>query len=170
MASGKYVGYKATNEILKAILDGYNKGVDHLLEKFLEKRKYSLQRTVDTLVSKGLIEFNGEILELTPAGLEIIDQEKIDEIFLKPQEWDGIWRIVAYDIPEDFRLERDYFRRRLKELGFTKIQGSMWLIPWDSKEEVAILAEFFKLTPFVMYLTTDYVPNQSRLKLKYGLR
>ncbi|MFA5934631.1 MAG: CRISPR-associated endonuclease Cas2 [Candidatus Paceibacterota bacterium] len=37
--------------------------------------------------------------------------------------------IVVYDIPEEKKKERDWFRRNLKRLGFIMIQRSIWVGP-----------------------------------------
>jgi DNA-binding transcriptional regulator PaaX len=170
MASGRYIAHRAQKEILLAILNGYNKGIDHLLDAIINRKRYSVNRSVNTLVENGLLELSGDKIELTERGLALVNHFQIEKITIGAQKWDGVWRIVAYDIPEELRHQRDNFRHRLRELGFTKIQGSMWLIPWECKEEIAILARYFNISPFVMYLLTDYVPNQTRLRQKYGLK
>ncbi len=37
--------------------------------------------------------------------------------------------IVIYDIPEEKKKERDWFRRHLKRFGFSMIQRSVWVGP-----------------------------------------
>jgi phenylacetic acid degradation operon negative regulatory protein len=40
--------------------------------------------------------------------------------------WDGVWRLVIFDIPESHKRVRDTLRRRLKEWGFNPWQKSVW--------------------------------------------
>lgn len=74
---------------------------------------------VDTEVDEGKI-----IIKLTELGDDSIfpDTEK---------EWDGKHRIVIYDIPEEKRVVRDLFRRRLKDWKFHKWQQSIWITKLD---------------------------------------
>lgn len=43
----------------------------------------------------------------------------------KPKTWDGYWRFLVFDIPEEMRLARGAFRDRLKQLGFIQFQQSI---------------------------------------------
>ncbi|MBI4036765.1 hypothetical protein HY386_02730 [Candidatus Daviesbacteria bacterium] len=75
------------------------------------------------------------IFKLTSAGEELTGYD--------PKEWDGKWRIVVFDIPEQKRLIRDLFRRNLKKWGFKHLQRSVWI----SKRDV-----FDKLTNYIQEL------------------
>ena len=63
----------------------------------------------------------------------------------RPKKWDGKIRIVAFDIPNAQRTKRNAFRRKLKELGFYSSQKSVWLHPFECKNEIKILQDFFGL-------------------------
>ena len=43
--------------------------------------------------------------------------------------WDGVWRLVAFDIPESSRALRTRLRRRLREFRFGWLQNSVWISP-----------------------------------------
>jgi phenylacetic acid degradation operon negative regulatory protein len=43
--------------------------------------------------------------------------------------WDGVWRIVAFDIPEVSSARRAKLRRRLHEHRFGWLQNSVWISP-----------------------------------------
>ncbi|MFA5337096.1 MAG: PaaX family transcriptional regulator C-terminal domain-containing protein [Candidatus Omnitrophota bacterium] len=47
------------------------------------------------------------------------------------KKWDGVWRLIIYDIPETKKSEREYLRNTLKLLGFGKIQDSCLASPYD---------------------------------------
>lgn len=55
--------------------------------------------------------------------------------------WDGKWRIVIFDIPEEERKDRDSLRFKLISLGFGKLQESVYITPLDV---LADLKEFLK--------------------------
>ena len=50
------------------------------------------------------------------------------------KDWDGKYRIVLFDIPENDRLIRDVLRNTLKGLGFVGWQKSVWISKKDVKE------------------------------------
>ncbi len=64
----------------------------------------------------------------------------------KPKKWDGIWRIVIFDIAHQHRLKREALRGLLKRLDFYQLQKSVWIHPYNCKSEVELLADFFGLT------------------------
>jgi phenylacetic acid degradation operon negative regulatory protein len=43
--------------------------------------------------------------------------------------WDGKWRVVVFDLPEDKRGLRNELRRQLKHARFGGLQGSVWVSP-----------------------------------------
>lgn len=161
---------KAQIEILKKLRDGYLSSVENLIEAFAGRTNKATIRSLNGLVKEELIVLGGERIYLSKRGKKLLSEIEKSEIAINiMDEWDGLWRIVAYDIPEELKKERDWFRRKLVELKFTKVQGSMWLYPYECKEEIAVLAQGLRLSPFVMYLTTDFVPGQQKYLKKYHL-
>lgn len=55
--------------------------------------------------------------------------------------WDGIWRIVAFDIPEKDASLRAALRRRLHEHRFGWLQNSVWISPDPIEEFRALMSE-----------------------------
>lgn len=45
------------------------------------------------------------------------------------RNWDGTWRIVAFDLPEFKHAVREKWRRELRRLKFGCLQGSVWVSP-----------------------------------------
>jgi len=52
-------------------------------------------------------------------------------IKMREKKWDGFWRVVVFDVPEEKRKERDALRLQLKKLGFGRLQDSTYLSPYD---------------------------------------
>jgi len=69
----------------------------------------------------------------------------IDLRITTPQKWDGLWRVVIFDIPDTQKIKRNAFRKKLKELGFYSLQKSVWLHPLDCNKEIDFLRNFFGL-------------------------
>ena len=90
-------------------------------------RKSALSKAIVRLRKRGLIETdkteaNRLILKLTDEGRTaiLLNEENIGN-------WDGKWRIVVFDIPEQKRLIRNLLRRNLKKWGFKHLQKSVWI-------------------------------------------
>ena len=86
------------------------------------RKKSSLVHAIRRLRKGGYIERDIDqgkiILKLTQLGRDYLGIE---------EDWDGKYRIVIWDIPENKRRIRDLFRRRLKEWGFRSWQRSVWV-------------------------------------------
>src|SRR3990167_8111483 len=120
------------------------------------RKKYAYRRSFRNIYDKNLIYLSGEKVKLSEKGRKLLDIVQSEEIKIKKHDWDGIWRIISYDIPEEKKKERDYFRRKLAELGFHELQKSMMVIPYECKEEIAVLAQNLGISPYVMHLITDH--------------
>lgn len=90
-------------------------------------RKPALSKAIARLKKRGLIaqekvEESGIILKLT-------DEGKTAAFLMSEnrQDWDGKWRVVIWDIPEQKRIIRNLFRRNLKKWGFKHFQKSVWI-------------------------------------------
>lgn len=77
------------------------------------------------------VEESGKVyLEITATGEKKIIR-KFPLIGLQNKKWDRKWRLVIYDIEEINRIQRNWLRRKLRQLGFGMIQRSVWLSPHD---------------------------------------
>ena len=57
------------------------------------------------------------------------------------QSWNRIWYIIAYDVPESKRIYRNALRGFLRRMRMGRLQGSVWVTPFDIRPEYADLAE-----------------------------
>lgn len=91
-----------------------------------ELNKSSLATAIRLLREGDLIEVgkdtDGIIIKLTQLGNDALGDLNFDT-----SKWDGVFRIVIFDIPEKQRVVRNLFRRRLKNWGFKNFQQSVWV-------------------------------------------
>ena len=171
---------KKEKEILRAVAEGVLTTLtifDHKLKytdfyknfMFDRRKRDIFNRTINRLEEKGLINLGGERVKLSENGIRVLELDEAWNIEIKKTKWQGTWQIVAYDIPEDFKKERDYLAAKLKELDFYRVQKSMWAYPYDCKEEIAMFVQSLHVAPFVIYLTTDKLPNQTKVKKHFDL-
>lgn len=108
---------------------------------------------------------------LTEAGKKKALEYNIDKIDIKiPSQWDRKWRIVFFDIPEKTRQARDALRSKLKELGFYEMQKSVFVFPFECRDEIDFIVEFFNIRPFVRYAEMINPTNEAQLKIHFDLK
>lgn len=137
-----------------------------ILKPFLKDESPSdIERLWQGLVRKKVVDLGGEQVNLSAKGKKLLAEIQFHEITIdKPLKWDGVWRLVSYDVPETQNRDRDDFRMTLKQWGFYQIQASLWVYPYECKEEVAVAAEHFEIAPFVIVMTTDVLPNEEEVE------
>lgn len=84
--------------------------------------------------------------------------------FKNPKMWDKKWRIILFDIPEDDRAFRDVLRSHLRELGFYKLQQSVFISPYPCEKQLLELISLYKVGSFVRIVTANWVDNEEKLK------
>ncbi|NIK23837.1 PaaX family transcriptional regulator C-terminal domain-containing protein [Paenibacillus lupini] len=94
----------------------------------------------------------------TPLG-----EEFIRIVNAKPglyeKEWDRQWCMVLFEIPESERRRRDSFRTELLQLGFGSLYKSVYVSPWDYREEVIRLGEQCDVSSYITVTNTSIVHN-----------
>lgn len=74
---------------------------------------------------------------LSERGAAIIAEEALwlDTFGQVEAQWDGLWSVVAFSIPESRRALRHTARSRLKWLGYAPLYDGMWISPRDTADE-----------------------------------
>jgi DNA-binding transcriptional regulator PaaX len=127
--------------------------LERAIFKWLKGKKYKRKKIYDAfyrLRKEGCVEIqkrNHQIyITLTEKGKKKAGWLQIDALKIKkPKKWDKKWRIVIFDIAQLKKLYREAFRGKLKELGFYPLQKSVWIYPYDCRDEIELLREFFGL-------------------------
>jgi len=140
-----------------------------------EWREFSgkrLKETVIRLKNRGLIDLrdiSGEkVFVLTEKGNKKIQRYIIDEMDIEiPKKWDGMWRIVIFDIPESRRGARQIFVKKLKDLGFCQIQRSVFVHPFECRDEIDFLKEALEIKDCATYIAADSISGDDKIKEFY---
>src|SRR3989344_826640 len=87
----------------------------------------------------------------------------------KPNRWDGAWRIVVFDIPEEKRKEREAFRIHLRTIGMRELQKSVMIHPYPCEDEINFLIELHQLRPFVRQIMATSIDTDLHLRKQFRL-
>jgi phenylacetic acid degradation operon negative regulatory protein len=130
------------------------------LGELLGKSGYSVRACVNRLARSGVLireesaqkaawyglSPQGETLAHEVAGKFV----RIHQIVESKHSWDGTWTLVSFDIPERIRERRDALRSRLREAGFGRLSGGVWIAPGDVSELAQSLAESLRVGDRIM--------------------
>lgn len=140
----------------------------------MRRRSYSASQLtggVSSLEKGGYIKRKGkQTVYLTPKGIREILKFQMKSKQLD-KKWDGKWRMVVFDIEETTRKDRDYLRRQLKWIGFEELQKSVWIFPYEIRDE---LREFIKMCRFefhgdVRFILADTIEPDALFRKKFNL-
>jgi DNA-binding transcriptional regulator PaaX len=87
----------------------------------------------------------------------------------KSKKWDKKWRVVLFDIPENKKRIRDALRYHLRRLEFYEFQKSVFIYPYDCKDEIDYVIEFYDIRKFVRFIVADFIDNELHLKKHFDL-
>jgi phenylacetic acid degradation operon negative regulatory protein len=73
---------------------------------------------------------------LTGRSIRMLDEGRTRIFDRGRDDWDGIWRMVIYAVPEESRAERDQVRRTLAWHGFGPLAAATWISPHPRLETV----------------------------------
>ncbi len=85
------------------------------------------------------------------------------------RDWDGSWRIVAFDIPETHKQERDGFRKKLRDVGFHALQQSVFICPYACKKELEFMMSVFGIERFVKIVEAKHISEEGELRKIFGM-
>lgn len=70
-------------------------------------------------------------------------------------KWDKKWRVVIFDIPQELHNKRNRFRKKLKSLGFYKIQKSVFVFPYPCENELAKYCSWLDISEYINIIDAD---------------
>ncbi|MEK7624015.1 MAG: hypothetical protein AAB408_05135 [Patescibacteria group bacterium] len=134
----------------------------------------SAAKSLENLKRRGLITLvksrSGYYLKLTPTGqIELLAYETKKKVLQTPKRWDKKWRLLIFDIEERHRLQRDQVRHTLIELGFYRLQDSVWVYPYDCEIVLELLRTKYHVRHEALFVRADYLSNDFWLRQHFSL-
>ena len=160
-------GVDAVMRLVGKLIDDYEgKGVANYHE-------YQIKAALRYLKSRKLIDiqrqYQKDVFTLTKLGRLRVRKLLKSFGIRKPKKWDGKWRMIIFDIPHTKKSESDIFRQRLKNLGLANLQKSIWIHPFDCKDQIYYLAGNLFITPYVRYIVAEEVTGEADLRKRFEL-
>lgn len=84
--------------------------------------------TVSRMVKEELIAVENSRVKFLEKGKKHL-AKNFPQLFLKNLKWDGIWRIIVFNIKEIERYKRDKLRNYLIKIRFAPISDGVWVSP-----------------------------------------
>lgn len=132
-----------------------------------KRSNYAITRSIKGLKDSGLIEQisspQNEYARLTKEGRKKMHSLKLDSnTTLVNTTWDGFWRIILLDLPEERKSERESLRYLLKKAGFVCLKNSAWISPFPFEHLFTNIKKDLGLTTEMIILVTDNIDEISR--------
>jgi DNA-binding transcriptional regulator PaaX len=151
-------------------LDSIKKDVENVISNQCEepnKVNYAIARSLKNLLSDGLIETfnsdNNKYVRLTKEGKQKLNNIAIEcEAGLVSLTWDGYWRIIILDLPEERKNEREALRYLLKKAGFACIKNSVWISIYPYENLFTNIKKDLGLTSEMMIIVTDKIDEMTK--------
>ncbi len=140
-----------------------------------QKKNYALARSIKQLIESGCVEIhssdNQKYLKITKKG-----QRKLNSIRLEGEEalvsntWDGLWRIIILDIPEERKSEREALRYLLKKANFVCIKNTVWISPHPYEYLFTNIKKDLGLCSELMIIVTEKLDPETNLEFLKALK
>lgn len=167
----------ATKEILLSIFDTFTPFFEASTIYRKSTREYLRRRNFEKSIfwrkiyywkERGLIETfvegKDKYIELTKKGKNCLKNTILNEIKIKiPDQWDGKWRMVIFDIPESKRDSRDIIRQKLKQLGFVQLQKSVYIFPYECTLEIQSFVHRLNLKGEVLIAIAEIIQGERKI-------
>ena len=124
------------------------------------------------LKKRGYVELKnsekGFTVTITEKGREKIKLMQFKSMAIPAKgKWNNHWWLVLADVPSDpFRTYADAFRKKIKTLGFYPLQRTVWVYPFDPRDEVDFISAYYKIDRFVTIMEVVSLDPQDLKKLK----
>jgi len=154
----------------------YFKILGEINDDLKEIDKQALERAIESLYESNMVEEKknkeGVItIVLSKEGVKKALTFDLENIKIeKPKKWDGKWRMIMFDIPEKKRNVRDALRHNIQNLGLYEYQKSVFIYPYNCRDEIEYIVELHKAKKYVRFVVADEIDNELHIKTIFGIK
>ena len=117
---------------------------------------------------ESFVEGKEKYYEITPKGLAKTNYYlATNPVVQRPDIWDKKWRVVIFDIPNKRKTNRDLFRLKLLEIGFIKVQESVYVYPFECTEIISNLSKVYSLDKNVSVMISEIIQGEATIIEKF---
>ena len=148
-------------------------GIGPMFKLFMPRKTYEkkqLQQSFKKLVNGGYLRIDTDpkgrkVIVVTEKGNKRLVKTQVDDLYIKKaKSWDGKWRLVIFDIPEEKKIARNAMTQKLKSLGMYSLQRSTFVFPYKCKEEVDFIATYYNVSDCVYFIEAQKIENDQLIK------
>ncbi|MFA6355195.1 MAG: hypothetical protein WCW65_02115 [Candidatus Paceibacterota bacterium] len=157
-----------TKKIIKILSERSAVSVPELEERIVsdKEEQYALNRSIKGLKDAGLIESidsgQNDYAKLTKEGRKKANSLKLEcENAIISNTWDGYWRIILLDIPEERKSEREALRYLLKKAGFACLKNSVWISMYPFEHLFTNIKKDLNLSTELIIIVTDKIDKET---------
>jgi len=88
----------------------------------------------------------------------------------KKKKWNKKWVLVFFDVPEMQRNKRNHLRKFLSFLGFYQYQQSVYIFPYECREEVELIKKIIEGGKYLSYVIAEKIDREEEVKRFFNLK
>jgi len=135
-----------------------------------KRQKEFIKASRDRLIASGLLQYTNGTLNITKKGELCLLKETAYENLnnKKRKKWDGKWRVLIFDIPEQKKNVREQIRSTLIHIGFMRLQDSVWIYPFDCEDLIILLKADLKIGKDILYMIVEALEYDKPVRSYFG--
>ena len=112
---------------------------------------------------------NAYEVKITEKGKQRLLRLQFENLTIAGQKkWDGMWRVVMFDVPENYGYARRALTTKLQSMGFKLLQKSVWVHPFPCRQEVALIKHVYsEVGPYIIFLETSIIDKHNILVQRF---
>jgi DNA-binding transcriptional regulator PaaX len=153
-----------SKKIIKILSEKPAVSIEELEDRIIldKDSQYALNRSIKGLKDAGMIDSihsgQNQYAKLTKEGKKKANSLKLEcENAIISNTWDGYWRIILLDIPEERKNEREALRYLLKKAGFACLKNSVWISMYPFEHLFTNIKKDLNLSSEMMIIVTDKI-------------
>jgi len=123
---------------------------------------YQMYKGIKNLERRGILKATPKGFRFSRSGKEWFSRSAKRYKKLPQMKWDGKWRLVIFDIPQELHKMRNAFRRTLKAQGFYMLQKSVFIFPYPCEKDLETTCRELNIDGYVDILTAETAGFQEK--------
>lgn len=139
--------------------------------------RFRIKRAIEILERQNLVKIyergNKQVIEITEGGEKRVLEYNLDDMKIeRPKKWDREWHVISFDIPEKYKKARDALVNKLKDMKVYPLQKSVFICPFNFKNEIDFISEVFNVRNFIRYFVVKKIDSKDEkfIKQYYNLK